>query len=143
MDEPLVERLILVIEENQEQVHWIRSAFEQEYQVAAIADGTQVMNFLHRRGEFAQAQRPDLILLDLNLSSKDGREILEELKSSPQLRRIPVVILTHSDREEDIFKSYAQQGNSYVIKSSDRSQLDQIVQKIKDFWLGIVTLPSE
>lgn len=146
MEETPVERFILVIEESPEQIRLIQDAFLQgtfPYRVEAIADGVKAMDFLYRRGEYVNAPRPDLILLDLDLPGKSGREILTELKSNPQLRRIPVVILTLSDHEEDIFKSYALQGNSYVIKSSDRDQLTQTVQRIKEFWLGIVTLPLE
>ncbi|MEP0919319.1 response regulator [Leptolyngbya sp. DQ-M1] len=139
-----MERFILVLEENPEHTLLIQSAFQQDaFQVKVIADGTSAINFLQRRGEYSEAPRPDLILLDLNLSGKSGQEILTELKSDPKLRRIPVVILTSSDREEEIFQSYTLQGNSYVIKASDRDQLSQIIQRIKDFWLGIVTLPLE
>ncbi|MBD1825073.1 response regulator [Cyanobacteria bacterium FACHB-DQ100] len=139
-----VERFILVLEENPEHTLLIQSAFQQDaFQVKVIADGTSAINFLQRRGEYSEAPRPDLILLDLNLPGKSGQEILTELKSDPKLRRIPVVILTSSDREEEIFQSYTLQGNSYVIKASDRDQLSQIIQRIKDFWLGIVTLPLE
>ncbi|MEP0983469.1 response regulator [Leptolyngbya sp. FACHB-17] len=139
-----MERFILVLEENPEHTLLIQSAFQQDaFQVEVIADGTSAINFLQRRGEYSEAPRPDLILLDLNLPGKSGQEILTELKSDPKLRRIPVVILTSSDREEEIFQSYTLQGNSYVIKASDCDQLSQIIQRIKDFWLGIVTLPLE
>ncbi|MBD1843860.1 response regulator [Cyanobacteria bacterium FACHB-63] len=139
-----MERFILVLEENPEHTLLIQSAFQQDaFQVEVIADGTSAINFLQRRGEYSEAPRPDLILLDLNLPGKPGQEILTEIKSDPKLRRIPVVILTSSDQEEDVFQSYALQGNSYVIKASDCDRLSQIVQRIKDFWLGIVTLPLE
>jgi chemotaxis family two-component system response regulator Rcp1 len=146
MEETAVERFVLVLEENLEQILLIQNAFGQgefSYRLQAISDGNQAMDFLYRRGEYTNAPRPDLILLDLNLPGKDGREILTELKTSPQLRRIPVVILTLSDREEDIFSSYEIQGNSYVIKSTDLDRLQQIVRRVQEFWLGIVTLPLE
>jgi two-component system, chemotaxis family, response regulator Rcp1 len=146
MEQPLVEHFILVLEENPEQALLIQSAFQEDAvscRVEVIADGTEALNFLHRRGNYTTAKRPNLILLNLNLPGKNGREILEELKSSVQLRRTPVVILADSDDEEEIFRSYALQGNSYVIKSSERDRLHHIIQRIKEFWLGIVTLPLE
>ncbi len=146
MEQSSAEHFILLLEENPEQVLLIQEAFQKDevsYRVEAIADGIEALDFLHRRGKYTNAERPSLILLNLNLPGRNGREILEELKSSAQLRRIPVVILTESDQEEDILRSYALQGNSYVIKSLDRDRLHQIVQRIKEFWLGIVTLPLE
>lgn len=146
MEETAIERFVLVLEGNPEQILLIQDAFQQgdfPYRLQAISDGNQALDFLYRRGEFANAPRPDLILLDLNLPGKDGREILTELKSNPQFRRIPVVVLTLSDREEDIFKSYEMQGNSYVVKSADLDRLHQIVRRVQEFWLGIVTLPLE
>lgn len=146
MEETAIERFVLVLEGNAEQVLLIQDAFRQgdfPYRLQAISDGNQALDFLYRRGEYANVPRPDLILLDLNLPGKDGREILTELKSNPQLRRIPVVVLTLSDREEDIFRSYEMQGNSYVVKSTDLDRLHQIVRRVQEFWLGIVTLPVE
>lgn len=141
-----MERFILVLEENSEQTLLIQTAFQQDgfpCQVEAIANGKTAIDFLHRRGAYTDAPRPDLILLDLNLPEKSGQEVLSELKSDPQFRRIPIVILTFSKQQEDIFQSYALQGNSYVIESSERDQLVETIQRIKDFWLGIVTLPVE
>lgn len=141
-----MERFILVLEENPEQTLLIQAAFQQDgfpCQVEAIDNGETAIDFLHRRGAYSNAPRPDLILLDLNLPEKSGQEILSELKSDPQFRRIPIVILTFSEQQEDIFQSYALQGNSYVIESSERDRLIQTIQRIKDFWLGIVTLPVE
>jgi chemotaxis family two-component system response regulator Rcp1 len=146
MEESLAQRLILVVEDNLEYTHLIKDALTANsgrHQIMAIADGMEAMDFLRRRGNYKEATRPDLILLDLNLSGKDGRELLAEIKADPQLRRIPVVVLTLSDHEEDIFQSYALQGNCYVIKSSDLAQLFQLVKRIEEFWLGIVTLPIE
>jgi len=146
MEESLAQRLILVVEDNLEHTHLIKDALTANsgrHQIMAIADGMEAMEFLHRRGNYKEATRPDLILLDLNIPGKDGRELLAEIKADPQLRRIPVVILTISDHEADIFQSYALQGNCYVIKSSDLAQLFQLVKRIEEFWLGIVTLPLE
>jgi two-component system, chemotaxis family, response regulator Rcp1 len=146
MEESPVGRLILVVEDNPEHTRLIKDALDDnlgQRKIVAIADGIQAMDFLHRRGNYADATRPDLILLDLNLAGKDGREVLAEIKAEPQLRRIPIVVFTISATEEDIFRSYALQGNCYVIKSSDLDQLFHIVKRIEEFWLGIVTLPGE
>ncbi len=146
MEESPVGRLILVVEDNPEHTRLIKDALNDnlgQRKIVAIADGVQAMDFLHRRGNYADATRPDLILLDLNLPGKDGREVLAEIKAEPQLRRIPIVVFTISATEEDIFRSYALQGNCYVIKSSNLDQLFHIVKRIEEFWLGIVTLPGE
>lgn len=146
MEDSPVERLILILQDNPEHTGLIKDALNDKagrHQIVAIADGMQAMDFLNRRGNYADATRPDLILLDLNLPGKDGRELLAEIKANPQLRRIPIVVLTISANEEDIFRSYALQGNCYVIKSSDLEQLFQIVKRIEEFWLGIVTLPAD
>lgn len=146
MEKSPAERLILVLEDNPDHTRLIKDALHEnslQHQIVAIADGTQAMDFLHRRGDYVDAPRPDLILLDLNLPGKDGRELLAEIKADSRLRRIPIVVLTLSAAEEDIFKSYALQGNCYVIKSSDLEQLYQLVKHIEEFWFGIVTLPVE
>ena len=146
MEDFPAERLILVLEDNPDHTRLIEDAFNENslrHQIVAIADGLQAMDFLHRRGDYIDAPRPDLVLLDLDLPGKDGRDILAEIKADPQLRRIPIVVLTLSAKEEDIFRSYTLQGNCYVIKSSDRERLFQIVKHIEEFWLGIVTLPVE
>ncbi|HEY9637854.1 MAG TPA: response regulator [Coleofasciculaceae cyanobacterium] len=146
MEESPAERLILIVQDNPEHTGLIKDALNDKaarHQIVAIADGVQAMDFLNRRGNYADATRPDLILLDLNLPGKDGRELLAEIKANPQLRRIPIVVLTISANQEDIFRSYALQGNCYVIKSSDLEQLFQIVKRIEEFWLGIVTLPVD
>lgn len=141
-----VERLVLVVEDNAAHSRLIQDAFNQSavrHQIVTIAEGDRALDYLHRRGEYPEAQRPDLILLELNLASKDGRDILADIKADSQLRRIPIVVLTLSASEEDVLKSYTLQGNCYVVKSSDLDQLFQIVQRIEEFWLGIVTLPLE
>jgi two-component system, chemotaxis family, response regulator Rcp1 len=146
MKDPVTERLILVVEDNSEHLRQIEASFRESqvpHRLVAIANGHDAMNFLYRRGDYSDALRPDLILLDLNLPGKDGREILAEIKSDRQLRRIPIVILTTSNNTADISKSYTLQGNCYVIKSSDLEQLFQLVKRIEEFWLGIVTLPIE
>ncbi len=146
MEESPAERLILVVQDSPEHTDLIKAALNENSgrrKIVAISDGLQALDFLHRRGNYADARRPDLILLDLNLPEKDGRELLAEIKADQQLRRIPIVVLTISANEEDIFRSYALQGNCYVIKSCDLEQLFQLVKRIEEFWLGIVTLPVE
>lgn len=105
-------------------------------------DGVEAMDFLRRKGDYAKAPRPDIVLLDLNLPRKDGREVLAELKQSPDLKRIPVVILTTSEAEQDILKSYELHANCYVTKPVDLDKFTRIVGVIEDFWLSIVKLPQ-
>jgi two-component system, chemotaxis family, response regulator Rcp1 len=147
MDEDTPERLILLIEDSldglPEHAQSIVSAIESpQHRVIALHDGLQAIEFLHQRGEYQEAPRPDLILLELNLPGKDGREILAEIKSSPELRRIPIVVLTTADSEADIFNTYALQGNCHIVKSTDLDRLMTIVKRIEEFWFGIVTLPE-
>lgn len=107
-----------------------------------VEDGVEAIAFLRREGSYADVPRPDLILLDLNLPRKDGREVLVEIKSDPDLRTIPVVVLTTSEAEEDIFKSYRLQANCYVSKSLGLKESVRIVKLIESFWLAAAKLPS-
>ena len=107
------------------------------------ADGVEALDFLRREGAHVNAPRPDLILLDLNLPRKDGREVLEEVKADPTLRRIPVVVLTTSEAEQDILRSYDLHANCYIRKPVDLDQFITVVRSIEDFWLTIVKLPAE
>ena len=111
--------------------------------VSVVKDGVEALAFLRRQGEHRSAVKPDLILLDLNLPKKDGREVLEEVKRDPELRRIPVVVLTTSEAEQDIFKAYDLHANSYITKPVDLEQFIKVVKLIEDFWLTIVKLPSD
>jgi chemotaxis family two-component system response regulator Rcp1 len=104
-------------------------------------DGVEAMVFLRREGKYADAPRPDLILLDLNLPKKDGREVLAEIKGDPDLRRIPVVILTISQDEEDILRSYNLHANCYITKPVNLSQFLKVVKSVEEFWFTIVKLP--
>ncbi len=104
-------------------------------------DGVEAMAFLRREGQHADAVRPDLILLDLNLPRMDGRQVLAELKADPALKVIPVVVLTTSRAEQDILRSYELQANCYISKPVDLEQFITVVRSIEDFWLTIVTLP--
>ena len=106
-------------------------------------DGVEAMAFMHREGKYAESPRPDLILLDLNLPRKDGREVLAEIKEDPQLKRSPVVVLTISKAEEDIIKTYNLHANCYITKPVDLEQFITVVKSIEDFWLTIAKLPSE
>ena len=108
-----------------------------------IDDGDEALAFLRRQGKYSGAQRPDLILLDLNLPRKDGREVLAEIKADDRLKRIPVVILTTSQAEEDILRAYNLNANCYVSKPVDLEQFIRVVRTINDFWLTIVKLPAE
>ena len=106
-------------------------------------DGVEALEFLRRQGRFADAVRPDLILLDLNLPRMDGREVLAEVKSDPDLKAIPVVVLTTSSAEQDILHSYQLQANCYITKPVDLEQFIKVVRSIEDFWLTIVRLPNQ
>jgi CheY-like chemotaxis protein len=105
-------------------------------------DGVEAMNFLYKTGKYSKMPRPDLVILDLNLPKKDGREVLAEIKNDDDLKRIPVVILTISKAEEDILKSYNLHANCYVTKPLDLDQFMKVVRSIEDFWLTIVKLPN-
>lgn len=146
MEKPTTERTIMIVEDNPDHANLIANALTESstnYRIVTIADGTQAIDFLYHRGEYADAQRPDLIILDLHLPGKNGKQILAEIKADPQLHRIPIVVLTIAHSDEDIFGIYALQGNCYVIKSDDLQHLTQIVKRIEEFWLRIVTLPLE
>jgi two-component system, chemotaxis family, response regulator Rcp1 len=107
-----------------------------------VRDGVEAMDFLRRRGEYAGASVPDLILLDLNLPRKDGREVLEEIKVDPRLRHIPVVVFTASEAERDLLQTYGLHANAYVIKPIDLDRFIEVMRGVTNFWLTVVTLPS-
>ena len=111
--------------------------------LSTVEDGVQALEFLRRRGPYANAPRPDLIMLDLNLPRKDGREVLAEIKADPALKTIPVVVLTTSRAEQDILRAYNLHANCYITKPVDFEQFLDVVRTIESFWLMIVTLPPK
>jgi CheY-like chemotaxis protein len=110
--------------------------------VSWVKDGAEALDFLHRQGKHANAPRPDLILLDWYLPKRDGADVLEEIRSDPDLKLIPVVILTGSDRHTDVLKAYGLHANCYVTKPVDVSKFVDVVRSIEDFWLTVVKLPA-
>ncbi|HEY9804913.1 MAG TPA: response regulator [Leptolyngbyaceae cyanobacterium] len=139
-------RTIFLVEDNKADIRLIQEAFKNSqlpHEVVTVRDGVDAMAYLRQEGDYTQAPRPDLILLDLNLPRKDGREVLAEIKADPVLKRIPVVVLTTSRNEDDIFHSYDLHVNCYITKSRNLTQLFQIVKGIEEFWLSTVTLPPE
>jgi CheY-like chemotaxis protein len=135
---------ILMVEDNPGDVRLTREALKGGKiwnQLHVVEDGVAALDFLHRNPPHQGAPRPDLILLDLNLPKKDGREVLAAIKADPSLKLIPVVILTTSQAEEDVIKAYALNANCYVTKPVDFLQFTRIVQAIESFWLTVVTLP--
>ncbi len=108
-----------------------------------VQDGEQAMAFLRREGRFASAPTPRLVLLDLNLPRRDGREVLEDMKQDPALRHIPVVVLTSSEAEEDILRSYRLHANCFITKPVDLDDLSRVLEGISRFWFGLVKLPPE
>lgn len=136
---------ILLVEDNPGDACLAREALEESKisnQLHIVEDGEEALAFLRQQGRFSTAPRPDLILLDLNLPKIDGRQVLAEIKSDDDLKRIPVVILTTSRSEEDVLKSYNLHANCYVTKPIDLNQFLRVVRSIEDFWLSIVVLPK-
>lgn len=137
---------ILLAEDNPGDVKLTEKALERgnlANNLRVVNDGVEAMRFLRREGDYADVPRPDLILLDLNMPRKGGQEVLEELKEDDDLRRIPVVVLTSSDAEEDIVKSYDLHANAYLTKPVDFDGFLDIVNKLEDFFLSVVKLPPE
>lgn len=144
MNKPLRTVEILLVEDNPGDVRLTQEALRESKLVNHLSvtrDGVEAMAFLRREGEYATAPRPDLILLDLNLPRKDGREVLQEIKEDTSLRRIPVAVLTMSDAEEDIVKTYNLHANCYIRKPLDIDQFVKVVKSVENFWFVIVTLP--
>jgi len=137
---------ILLVEDNPGDVRLTIEALKENKMrnnLHVVEDGMEAMAFLRREGRYAGAPRPDLVLLDLNLPKKDGCQVLAEIKADEDLRRIPVVILTTSQAEEDVVRSYTLHANCYVTKPVDLDQFIKVVRSIEEFWLTIVKLPPE
>ena len=135
---------ILMIEDSPTDVLITQEALEQakvRNRLHIVEDGVEAMAFLRHEGRYAQAPRPDLILLDLNLPRKDGREVLAEIKADEHLGTIPVVVLTVSRSEEDVLRAYGLHANCYITKPVDFTRLIEVVQSIEHFWFSVVTLP--
>ncbi len=137
---------ILVVEDNAGDARLIKEVLNDSKIFSSLylaSDGVEALDFLRNRGKFRKAPKPDLIILDLNLPRKDGREVLGEIKKDENLRQIPVVIMTISQAEEDILKSYNLHANCYITKPIDLNQFIKVVKSIEDFWFSIVKLPPK
>jgi two-component system, chemotaxis family, response regulator Rcp1 len=137
---------ILLVEDNPGDVALTREALAiagTAHRLHVVADGTDAVDFLFRRGRFAGAPRPDIVFLDLNLPNKDGRAVLSEIKADANLAQIPIVVLTTSQADEDILRAYQLHANCYIIKPIDFHQFLRIVVSIEEFWLGVVKLPGK
>ncbi len=137
---------ILLVEDNPGDIRLTREALrdsKMHNRLSVVEDGVEAMRFLRREEEYSNAPRPDIVLLDLNLPRKDGREVLADMKNDPILRRIPVVVLTTSDDERDIIRSYDLHANCYITKPVDLQRFIEIVKTIEGFWFSIVKLPPD
>ena len=135
---------ILLVEDNPADARLVVEVFKDfsvKNKIHVVVDGIAAMDFLNKKGEYKNVPRPDIILLDLNLPRKDGREVLKEIKEDEELRCIPVVILTTSSAKEDIIKTYSNHANCYITKPVDFDQFLKVVQSIENFWLTVVKLP--
>lgn len=136
----------LLVEDNPGDVRLTREALREcgvAHNLSVTPDGMEAVAFLRKEGKYADAPRPDLIFLDLNLPKKDGREVLAVVKEDPELKRIPVVVLTSSEAENDILKSYDLHANCYVAKPVDLDDFVKVIQSTKHFWVNVVKLPSD
>ena len=136
---------VLLVEDDPGDVLMTREAFEQHKlrnTLHVVSDGVEALSFLRQEGQYADVPRPDLVLLDLNLPRKDGREVLAEIKADPQLRRTPVVVLTTSEAEEDVLRSYDLHANAYVAKPVDFDRFIDVVRRIDSFFVTVVKLPN-
>ena len=137
---------ILLVEDNPGDVRLTKEVFKEckvNNNIHVVTDGAEAIAFLRREGNYTRVPRPDLILLDLNLPKKDGREVLSDIKKDESLKRIPVVILTVSHAEQDILKAYDLSANCYITKPVDLDQFIKVVKSIENFWLSVVMLPKD
>lgn len=144
MDEK--QKIVFLVEDNKADIRLIEEALKNssiDYQLVTVRNGVDAMIYLRQEEPYTDAPRPNLIILDLNLPKKDGREVLVEIKSDSSLKRIPVIILTTSRNEDDVQQSYDLNANCFITKSRNLSQLFAIVKRIEEFWLSTVTLPLQ
>jgi len=137
---------ILLVEDSPGDVRLTLEALKEakmNNRMTVVGDGVEAMEYLRRQGKYVDATRPDVVLLDLNLPRKDGRKVLAEMKEDPDLRVIPVVVLTTSRAEEDVLKAYQHHANCYITKPVDFQQFLHVVQSIENFWLSVVRLPPK
>jgi len=137
---------LLLVEDSEADVRLTMEALREakvKNRLWVVEDGVEAIEFLRRQGRFTDVPRPDLILLDLNLPRKDGREVLRDIKNDDSLKRIPVVILTTSKSEEDVVRAYDLHANCYITKPVDFNRFMEVVRTIEDFWLTVVRLPDE
>ena len=135
---------ILLVEDNPGDVRLIGEAWKEcsvRTHLSVVRNGEEAMSFLRREGGFASAPRPDLVLIDLNLPRKDGRELLTEIRQDPDLRRLPVIVLTTSKAEVDVLRCYDLQANCYIIKPVGLDRLCEVLKSIQNFWFNVATLP--
>ena len=137
---------ILLVEDNPGDVRLTKEALKDAKvlnEIYVAKDGVEAMEFLNKKGQFAEAPIPDMILLDLNLPRKDGREVLAEIKKDPKLKHIPVIVLTTSKADEDIIKTYNLHANAYITKPVDLNRFVEIIHALEEFWFTIVKLPPK
>ncbi|HEX2967679.1 MAG TPA: response regulator [Bacteroidales bacterium] len=137
---------ILIVEDNPGDARLIKEVLNDDRVFSSlylVNDGVEAMSFLHNEGRYSKMPRPDLIILDLNLPKKDGREVLAEIKNDEELKHIPVVIMTISQAEEDILRTYKLHANCYITKSIDLNEFIKVIKSIEDFWFSIVKLPPK
>jgi CheY-like chemotaxis protein len=137
---------VLLVEDNPADARLMREALKDakvQSQISIVSDGAQALEFLRHEGKYKDAPRPDMILLDLNLPKKDGREVLAEIKNDPDLMLIPVAVLTTSQAHQDIIKAYKLHANCYITKPMELEHFARVVQTFEEFWLKIVTLPPK
>jgi two-component system, chemotaxis family, response regulator Rcp1 len=137
---------ILLVEDNPGDVRLATEALRETglaHRLNVVPDGITALRFLHQEGEFMGANRPDLVLLDLNIPKKDGREVLAQVKADPALQTIPVVVLTTSQNEDDVVASYRLHANCYIVKPVNLDQFMHAIEAVEDFWLNVVRLPAQ
>ena len=136
---------VLLVEDDEGDVLMTREALDEGKvfnRLSVVGDGVEAIAYLRREQPYADATRPDLVLLDLNLPRRDGRQVLEDVKTDPDLRRIPIVVLTTSEAEEDVLRSYDLHANAYVTKPVDFDRFVEVIRQIDDFWISVVRLPG-